>query len=97
MAIITVGEMVMVPVSSALVANFAPEEMRGRYSFVYGLSWGISFAVGPVLAGLIMDNLNPDWLWYICGILGSLAAFGYLILSRRDRASAAATPSEPVI
>ena len=85
MAIITVGEMVMIPVSSALVARFAPQEMRGRYNFVYGLSWGISFAVGPMLAGLIMDGPNPNWLWAACGLIGLAATFGFLALQRRAR------------
>jgi len=85
MAVITLGEMVMVPVSNALVFQFAPQEMRGRYSYVYGLSWGISFAAGPVLAGLIMDNLDPNLLWYACGILGLVATLGFLALNRRSR------------
>jgi MFS family permease len=85
MAIITVGEMVMVPVANALVAKFAPEDMRGRYTFVYGVSWGASFAIGPVLAGTLMDGPNPNWLWYACGILGLVATFGYLALHRRSQ------------
>lgn len=85
MAIITIGEMIMLPVSNALVAQFAPQEMRGRYSFMYGISWGISFAAGPVLAGLILDNLNPNWLWYACGLLGLVATLGFLALNRRSR------------
>jgi MFS family permease len=80
MAILTIGEMITVPVANALVASFSPEEMRGRYNFVYGLSWGISFATGPYLAGLIMDNYNPNWLWYACGIIGMLAILGFLAL-----------------
>ncbi|MDP3186259.1 MAG: MFS transporter [Anaerolineales bacterium] len=89
MAIITIGEMIMLPVSNALVAQFAPQEMRGRYSFMYGISWGISFAAGPVLAGLILDNLNPNWLWYACGMLGMLATLGFLALDRRVRTAVA--------
>jgi MFS family permease len=80
MAILTIGEMITVPVANALVASFSPEEMRGRYNFVYGLSWGISFATGPWLAGQIMDNYNPNWLWYACGIIGIFAIMGFLAL-----------------
>ncbi|HMB22844.1 MAG: MDR family MFS transporter [Chloroflexota bacterium] len=80
MAILTIGEMITVPVANALVASFSPEEMRGRYNFVYGLSWGISFAAGPYLAGLVMDNYNPNWLWYACGIIGTLAILGFAAL-----------------
>jgi MFS family permease len=82
MAILTVGEMVTVPIANAVVANFAPEEMRGRYNFVYGNSWGISFAVGPYLAGLILDNYDPNLLWYACGLIGMIAVTGFLALHR---------------
>ena len=82
MAILTVGEMIAIPIANAVVASFAPEEMRGRYSFVYGNSWGISFAVGPYLAGLVLDNYDPNLLWYACGILGMIAVMGFLVLHR---------------
>jgi MFS family permease len=36
--IITVGEMIVVPTGQALVARFAPENMRGRYMATYGLA-----------------------------------------------------------
>ena len=82
MVIITVGEMVTVPIANAEVINFAPEDMRGRYNAVYGLAWSLPFMVGPYLAGLLMDNFNPDWLWYACGILGTIATISFLILHR---------------
>ena len=82
MAILTVGEMVTIPISNAVVASFAPEEMRGRYNFIYGNSWGISFAVGPYLAGLLMDNYDPNWLWFACGMIGMVAVTGFLVLHR---------------
>jgi MFS family permease len=40
MVIITVGEMIVAPVSQSLTARFAPEDMRGRYMAVFGISWG---------------------------------------------------------
>jgi MFS family permease len=82
MAILTVGEMVTIPIANAVVAKFAPEEMRGRYNFVYGNSWGISFAVGPFLAGVVMDNYDPNLLWYACGMIGMIAVTGFLALHR---------------
>ena len=85
MLVITIGEMIMLPISNALVAKFAPETMRGRYSFIYGISWGIAYAAGPYLAGLIMDNVNPNWLWYACGILGLAATLGFLSLNGHVR------------
>lgn len=79
MAIITIGEMVVTPVAQALVAKFSPEEMRGRYMAVFGISWLIPGAVGPLLAGLVMDAGKPLWVWYASGILATLAAIGFVI------------------
>jgi MFS family permease len=79
-AILTVGEMITVPIANAVVADFSPEDMRGRYNFIYGNSWGISFAVGPYLAGLVMDHYDPNLLWYACGIVGMVAVLGFLSL-----------------
>lgn len=86
MVVITVGEMIVAPVGQALVAKFAPEEMRGRYMAVFGYSWGISFAIGPYLAGLILDTFDPRFLWYAAGIIGTLAVMGFLGLYRRVEA-----------
>ena len=82
MVIITVGEMVIIPVAQAYVGNAAPEDMRGRYSGVMGFSWMIPWMIGPLLAGLIMDNGDPNWVWYGSAILGLVAALGFLWLRK---------------
>jgi len=88
MVIITIGEMLIAPVSQTLVASFAPEDMRGRYMAMFGFSWSIPFAVGPLLAGVILDNADPHWLWYAAGLVGLLAAAGFLALHRRTESAA---------
>lgn len=80
MGIITVGEMVIIPVAQAYVGKAAPEDMRGRYSGVMGFSWMIPWMIGPLLAGLIMDNGDPNWIWYGSAILGLVATAGFLWL-----------------
>jgi len=81
--IITIGEMIVVPTSQALVAGFAPEEMRGRYMAVSGLSWAIPSTIGPAAAGYVLDNYNPNLLWYIGGILCGLSVLAYYFLHLR--------------
>ena len=71
------------PSSQALAANFAPEDMRGRYMAFFGLSWSIPSIFGSAAAGLILDNLNPNLLWYVAGILCAVAAASYYILHLR--------------
>ena len=82
MVIITIGEMLSAPTSQALVAQLAPEDMRGRYMAVFGFGWVIPSAVGPLLAGLVMDNLDPRWVWYIAGLVGLMAACSFMLLQR---------------
>lgn len=83
MVIITIGEMMVSPVGQAIVTQFAPEEMRGRYMAVFGFSWVIPFAIGPLLAGLVLDNLNPNWLWYAAGVVGIVAAAAFYLVEQR--------------
>jgi MFS family permease len=88
MVIITIGEMLTAPTSQALVAQLAPEDMRGRYMAVFGFSWVIPTAVGPLLAGLVMDNADPRWVWHAAGLLGLVAVVAFVLLERRAGVSA---------
>jgi MFS family permease len=94
MLVITVGEMIVIPVSQALVARFAPEDMRGRYMAFFTLTWAIPSTVGTLLAGLIMDNFNPNWVWYLSGIISAVAAVGFYILFVRTRSRFVSLESE---
>ena len=92
MFIITVGEMVVMPTAQALVAKIAPEDMRGRYMAVFGFSWLIPQATGPLLAGLIMDNADPRWVWYAAVLVGLVAAVAFTRLNRRVEQSVDQAP-----
>ncbi len=83
MVIITIGEMIAMPTSNVLAASFAPEDMRARYMAVFGLTWAIPAMVGPWAAGLIMDNYDPNYIWYIGGLLCVVAMFAFYLLHLR--------------
>jgi MFS family permease len=97
MVIITIGEMIVAPVGQALIAKFSPEDMRGRYMAVFGFSWAIPFAIGPYLAGLILDNYDPRWLWYAAGMVGLLSVAGFYGLHRKAEAETKPIENEPEI
>ncbi|MHA1193367.1 MAG: MFS transporter, partial [Promethearchaeota archaeon] len=80
MFILTVGEMIVIPVSQAVVALFAPEDKRGRYMAVYGFHWAIPNLFGVIIAGLVMDYIGPNWVWYSAGILSLISIIGFLLL-----------------
>ena len=83
--IVCIGEMLFFPTSQALVASFAPEDMRGRYMAVSGLTWSIPATIGPGAAGYVLDNSNPNFLWHIGGLICIIAAIGYYALHLRLR------------
>jgi MFS family permease len=78
--VVTVGEMIMFPTNKALAVNFAPADMRGRYMAVYDLGWTIPSTLGPAAAGVILDNFNPNLLWYIGGLLCAVGAISFYAL-----------------
>ncbi len=92
--IITIGEMIVVPMSQSLAANFAPEDMRGRYMAVFGLTWAIPQTIGPGAAGYILDNYNPNLLWYIGGALCGLSVVAYYALHLRLGAKSQFAPAQ---
>ncbi|HEX5836338.1 MAG TPA: MFS transporter [Anaerolineales bacterium] len=92
--IITIGEMIVMPTSQALAANFAPSAMRGRYMAIFGLSWAIPSTVGPGAAGYILDNYNPDLLWYIGGAVCALSVLAYYALHLRLRTKPQFAPAQ---
>jgi MFS family permease len=83
--LITIGEMIVVPIGQALAANFAPEDMRGRYMAFFGLSWALPSTIGPWAAGLVMDNYDPRWVWYLGGIIATVAVVAFLWLHTTTR------------
>jgi len=95
MIIITIGEMIVSPFQQSVVASFAPEDMRGRYMAVSGLSWSVAFTIGPYFAGLILDSANPGLLWIFCGAIGILATLGFMTLNKTHR-SPTTIIAEPV-
>jgi MFS family permease len=94
--LIVIGEMILMPVSQAMTAKFAPEQMRGRYMAFFNIAWFLPSMIGPGTGGYILDNFNPNWVWYWCGII-SLAAIGmFLLLNRRVEARTAIPVPEGV-
>lgn len=80
MAILTVGEMIAMPLGQTAAASFASEDKRGRYMAVYGFHWAIPTLFGVYAAGLVMDNIGPYWVWYLAGILSLISAIGFWLI-----------------
>ncbi len=83
--LITIGEMIMMPVQMSIVAKLSPEDMRGRYMAASGFSWSVASMAGPWGAGMIMDNYDPNLVWKICGIISLFAIAGFIGLYFKSR------------
>ena len=81
--IVTLGEMVIAPVIQTVVAFIAPHDMRGRYMAAFQIGRQSAAAIGPLVAGVILDHYNPHWLWYGGGLICVTVAAGYLVLNKR--------------
>jgi predicted MFS family arabinose efflux permease len=83
MVIMTLGELIVVPRTSALAANLAPIDKRGRYMSLYGLSWNVATGLSPLLGGFISDKVSPQAQWFGGAFFGLLAVMAFLIMSIR--------------
>jgi MFS family permease len=88
-AIVTLGEMITLPLSAALAADIAPEDRRGRYLGVYGVFIDVGHGLGQLLGGLGLAaaGVDPLRFWYAVLLVSAAVAAGYLLFDRRLRAS----------
>ncbi|MCI0708728.1 MAG: MFS transporter [Chloroflexi bacterium] len=85
MAVVTIGEMIIFPTAQALVAKLAPAHMRGRYMGLFEMSFLIANMLGPLMAGIIMDDYHANYVWYVGAVLAVLSAIGFVVLYSQVR------------
>jgi MFS family permease len=78
----TIGEIGVLPVAHAVVADLAPLPLRGRYMGAYTFAFGLAVCAAPVVGMLVLDRLGSATLWIGCLAVGLLTAVGFLLLSR---------------
>jgi len=74
MVVFVVGEMLWVPTSQAVVARFAPPDIRGAYMGVYGSASQAAWALTP-FAGLQVRHAFGDFsMWSMMAAISLVAA-----------------------
>ena len=89
-AIVTVGEVLVMPGAIALASELAPDTQRGRYLGVYGLAMMVGWSFGPALGGVLLDARpgRSGVPWFPIAALALLAAVGYASLKKPKTAAA---------
>jgi MFS family permease len=85
MAVVTAGEMIFSPVALSVIGELSPEDQRGRYMGLFGLSQTIGIAMGPLMGGVLIDAFSPDarLVWAPIASVALIAAVGYYYWARR--------------
>lgn len=83
MVTLTIGEMLLNPTVTALVANIAPVQRRARYMGVLSIAYPLAAGFSPVIGGFLGDNIAPQATWIGAMAITSLAALGFWLLARK--------------
>lgn len=84
--VLTVGEIIFVPAISGFVADLSPIDMRGRYSALAGLFFGIGGSIGSLIGFRLYDVLsNKELVWVVLGAIAFATLPGYLYLLKAQK------------
>lgn len=89
------GEMLWIPTSQSVVARLAPDDVRGAYMGAFGMSWSVSWALGPFL-GLQVHAAAGDFATWTMFAAMSLVAGGVGAAAAAAAVRSGRTSAEPV-
>jgi hypothetical protein len=55
-------------------SGLAPDNARGRYLAVFGLSWGIATTIAPITVTQLLKTTGPTGLWLTTAAVAALLA-----------------------
>ena len=89
LGVMSLGMVTYTPVASGLVADLAPESLRGVYLSINSQCWAIGYFIGPPLGGWALDRSEVTsyfWLFCAASVLFGLGILHYLrkLIAARD-------------
>ena len=93
----TLGEIAMAPVTPAIVASFAPPELRGSYQGAMQIAFGGALLTAPIVGTAILGAYGGATLWGACLVVGVLTALAFVVLGRNQAFKRNAAPSPAAI
>jgi MFS family permease len=91
-----VGETLQGPTQAPLVADLAPDRLRGRYFALGSMSWSAGSILGPAVGGPLL-GWHPLAVWPVAAAISAFAAVGCLVLERRLPESVRRTPTSGTV
>jgi len=100
MFLICLGIVLLIPISSTVVSNLSPADLRGRYMGMWTLVYMGGYAMGPLLGGWAMAQLGGRGAFAVIAAAGLLGAALFPLLRRsgigRGSADSEAEAREPL-
>jgi predicted MFS family arabinose efflux permease len=84
-AIWTFGEMLSMPLVTALIAGRADDTTRGRYMGMFSFSFSLAFIISPAAGTAIYGRFGGDAVWVVCAAVCLLLAAAFSALRPRLR------------
>jgi MFS family permease len=81
----TTAEVIESPVRSAMVAQMAPSDARGRYQGAFVMTWGAAALVSPRLGTQLWEDVSPIAPWIGCFVLAVFVAVAFALTARMRR------------
>ncbi len=79
-AVWTFGEMLSMPLVSALIAGRADDATRGRYMGVFSLGFSLAFIIAPAAGMAVYGRFGGEVLWYGCAGVSLILAGAFSLL-----------------
>jgi MFS family permease len=79
--VMSLGEVLLSPVASAEVSDFAPEAVRGRYMGVWTVVWSGGAALGPAFGGWARDAIGAREAFFVLLLVGLAGAGAFALLA----------------
>lgn len=94
LVVFVVGEMLWAPTSTTIVAELAPDDIRGAYMGAFGSGAAIGFAIAPLIGLQARNSFGDSFTWVMfagISVLAAVLAVAALSLGERRSRSARET------
>ncbi|QDU54737.1 MFS transporter [Aeoliella mucimassa] len=84
MAIVSLGEMLCMPLAASYAANRSPVGAEGQYIGWWSMSIALAFVLGPAI-GSWLYSITPNLVWYASLGIAGVVFVGFYLLPKNER------------